>query len=62
MEKKGSKHLYRKLMWTYTAVLICVVLALMAYFLNSMRQKYLETNQERLEIMYEEASSYMENS
>lgn len=61
MEKKGSKHLYRKLMWTYTAVLICVVLALMAYFLNSMRQKYLETNQERLEIMYEEASSYMEN-
>lgn len=61
MEKKGSKHLYRKLMWTYTAVLVCVVLALMAYFLKSMRREYLETNQERLEIMYEEASSYLEN-
>ena len=60
MEKKGSKQLYTKLLFTYTAVLVCVVVALMLYFTNSMRQGRLENNRERMEIMHEEASAYLE--
>ena len=59
MERKGSKQLYNKLLFIYTAVIACVVLALMFYFWNSTRNSYLERNQEYLHRMHEEAVEYV---
>ena len=59
MERKGSKQLYNKLLFIYTAVIVCVVLALMFYFWNSTRNSYLERNQEYLHRMHEEAVEYV---
>ena len=59
MEKKGSKQLYNKLLFIYTAVIASVVLALMFSFLNSTRNRYLERNQEYLHRMHEEAVEYI---
>ena len=59
MERKGSKQLYNKLLFIYTAVNVCVVLALMFYFWNSTRNSYLERNQEYLHRMHEEAVEYV---
>ena len=59
MERKGSKQLYNKLLFIYTAVIVCVVLALMFYFWNSTRNRYLERNQEYLHRMHEEAVEYI---
>ena len=59
MERKGSKQLYNKLLFIYTAVIACVVLALMFYFWNSTRNRYLERNQEYLHRMHEEAVEYI---
>lgn len=59
MEKKGSKQLYNKLLFNYTAVILCVVLALMLYFWNSMRNRYLESNMGYLQRMYEESVQYI---
>lgn len=59
MEKKGSKQLYNKLLLIYTVVIACVVLALMFYFWNSTRNRYLERNQENIRRMHEEAVEYI---
>ena len=59
MEKKGSKQLYNKLLFIYTAVIASVVLALMFSFWNSTRNRYLERNQEYLHRMHEEAVEYI---
>lgn len=61
MERKSSKQLQNKLLFIYTAVIFCVVLALMIYFWNSMRNRYLESNLEYLERMQEEAVRYIED-
>lgn len=61
MERRSSKQLYNKLLFIYTAVIICVVSALMIYFLNSMRERYLESNMEYMQMMHEEAVKYMES-
>lgn len=61
MERKASKQLYNKLLFLYTAVVVCVVLALMLYFLNSTRRRYLEQNQEYMQLMHKEAVNYIDN-
>lgn len=61
MERKSSKQLYNKLLFIYTAVIFCIVLALMIYFWNSMRNRYLESNLEYLQRMHEEAVEYIED-
>lgn len=61
MERKSSKQLYNKLLFIYTAVIFCVVLALMVYFFNSMRNRYLESNLEYAERMHEEAVRFVED-
>lgn len=60
-EKKSPKQLYNKLLFIYTAVIACVVLALMIYFTTSMRRRYLENNLEFLQMAHEEAVAYVEN-
>ena len=60
IEKKSPKQLYNKLLFIYTAVIVCVVLALMIYFTTSMRQRYLENNLEYLQMVHEEAVKYIE--
>lgn len=60
MERKNSKQLYNKLLLTYTAVIVCVVLALMTYFYNSMKNRYLENNLEYMQMMHAEAQEYLE--
>ena len=59
MERKGSKQLYNKLLYIYTAVIACVVLALMLYFWNSTRNSYLERNQEYIQMVQKEAVEYI---
>ena len=59
MERKGSKQLYNKLLYIYTIVIACVVLALMFYFWNSTRNRYLERNREYIQMMQEEAVEYI---
>jgi len=61
MEKKSSKQLYNKLLFIYTAVIFCIVLALTIYFWNSMQNRYLESNLEYVERMHEEAVGYVED-
>lgn len=61
MERKGSKQLYNKLLLIYTAVIACVVLALMLFFWNSTKNRYLERNQEYIQMMHEEAVEYIKN-
>ena len=61
MEKKSSKQLYNKLLFIYTAVILCVVFSLMVYFLNSLKNRYRERNLENLQRMQEEAVSYMQD-
>lgn len=59
MGKKSSKQLYNKLLFTYTAVIFCVVFVLMLYFWNSMRNRYQENSLEHLQMMQEEAVQYV---
>lgn len=59
MERKSSKQLYNKLLFIYTAVIFCVVLILMVYFWNSLRNRYLENNLDRMQRMQEEAEEYI---
>jgi len=61
VERKNTKQLYNKLLFIYTAVIICVVLALMVYFWNSMRARYVESNTASMKRMNEEAAEYMKN-
>lgn len=61
MERKSSKQLYNKLLFIYTAVIFCVVLAMMIYFWNSLRNRYLENNLERMQRMHEDAVEYIED-
>lgn len=61
MERRSSKQLYNKLLYNYTVVIICVVLALTVYFWTSMRGRYLENNLEYMRMMHEEAVKYIED-
>lgn len=62
MEIKGSRQLYNKLLYIYTAVLACVILLLVLYFYTSTRQRFLEQNLNYMEMMSRAASSYLEET
>lgn len=60
MEIKGSRQLYNKLLFIYTAILVCVVSALVLYFFTSTRNRFLEQRLSYTEMMNESAVSYLE--
>ena len=62
MEIKGSKQLYHKLFFIYTAILVCVISALVIFFINSTRKRFLEQSLRYTEMMSESALSYLEDS
>ena len=44
MERKKPRQLYLKLFWTYTVIVLCIVLALTIYFISVSRKHMLEAN------------------
>ncbi len=62
MEIKGSKQLYNKLFYIYTVILLCVISALVIYFFNSTKNRFLEQSLSLTEMMSEAAATYLENS
>lgn len=62
MEIKGSKQIYHKLFFIYTSILVCVISALVIYFFNSTRNRFLEQNLNYTEMMDESAGSYLEET
>ena len=62
MEIKGSRQLYKKLFYIYTAILACVILSLMVYFFTSTRKRFLERNLNYTEMMGESAAAYIKET
>ena len=62
MEIKGSKQLYHKLFFIYTAILVCAISALVIFFLNSTKNRFLEQSLSYTEMMSESAVSYLEDT
>ena len=62
METKSQKQLYHKLFFIYTAILVCAISALVIYFFNSTRNRFLEQSLSYTEIMSETAVSYLEDT
>lgn len=62
MEIKSSKQLYNKLLFIYTVILVCVVSALVTYFYNSTKNRFLEQRLNYTEMMNESAVRYLEES
>lgn len=62
MEVKGSKQLYHKLFFIYTMILVCAISALVIFFLNSTRNRFLEQSLSYTEMMNESAVSYLEET
>ena len=60
MEKKKPMQLYYKLFWTYTAIVLCIVSALVVYFISASRKRALLTNENELERMCTEAADYVD--
>ena len=62
MEIKGSKQLYHKLFFIYTVILVCAISALVIFFLNSTKNRFLEQSISYTEMMSESAVSYLEDT
>lgn len=62
MEGKGSKQLYHKLFFIYTSILVCAISALVIFFINSTRNRFLEQSLSYTEMMSESAVSYLEDT
>ena len=60
MEKKRPKQLYLKMFRTYTAMVLCIVAALVLYFMSATRGRLLENGREELERISGEALAYTE--
>lgn len=60
MSKKSPKQLFYKLFYRYTAIVICIVLALVVYFISNTKSRILETNLNYRDMMNERAFTYME--
>lgn len=59
MPKKSPKQLFRKLFYRYTVLIVSIVLALAVYFISATRSRILETNRHYMDMMTEEAASYV---
>lgn len=62
MERKKPRQLYLKLFWTYTVIVLCIVLALTFYFLIVARKHVLETNMEEMERMNQACITYIDET
>lgn len=60
MTMKKPKQLYFKMFCTYTGIILCIVAALMAYFISDARSRTLESNQEGIERIHAQALGYLE--
>lgn len=59
---KKPKQLYFKMFWTYTAIVFCIVSALVGYFISVSRRRLLESNQEEIKRISYEAADYIESA
>lgn len=62
MPKKSPNQLFRKLFHRYTFLIICIVIALAAYFVSATRSRILDTNLNYMNMMTEKAAGYLEDS
>ncbi len=61
MEKIRPKQLYFKMFYTYTAIILCIVTALVIYFISDARKRLLESNREEIERIHAQALGYVED-
>lgn len=61
MVRKRPRQLYYKMLHTYAALILCIVTALVAYFISDSRSRLLESNQKDLKRICEQASRYIED-
>lgn len=62
MERKKPRQLYLKLFWTYTVIVLCIVLALTIYFISVSRKHVLEANIEEMERMNQACITYIDET
>lgn len=62
MPQKSPNQLFRKLFYRYTVLIVCIVTALVIYFISETRSGILETNLNYMNMMAEKASGYLEES
>lgn len=62
MPKKSPTQLYHKLFYRYTIIIICIVSALVVYFISATRVRIVETNLDYMKMMEEEAVKYLTES
>lgn len=62
MSVKSSGQLYKKLLYICSAVIICVVLALMTYFISSTRLRILDSDMAYAKMLSEDVSNYVKES
>lgn len=62
MKRKNPRQLYLKLFWTYTVIVLCVVLILSIYFITISRKHMLENNLEEMKQMNQEYMNYIEET
>lgn len=59
MKKKKPAQLYFKMFWSYTAIVLCIVSALVVYFISDSKKRVLENNRMAMERINREASDYI---
>ncbi len=59
MKKKKTAQLYFKMFWSYTAIVLCIVSALVVYFISDSKKRVLENNRMAMERINREASDYI---
>ncbi len=62
MKKKKPAQLYFKMFWSYTAIVLCIVSALVVYFISDSRKRILENNRQAMERINREAAEYIEET
>ena len=62
MDRKGTKRLYSKLSYIYTAILVCAISILVFYFYRSTKNRVLEQNMSYTSMLCESVQSYLEDT
>lgn len=62
MKKKRPAQLYFKMFWSYTAIVVCIVSALVFYFISDSQKRILENNRQAMERINREAADYIEDT
>lgn len=61
MEIKKPRQLYHKMFYAYMAIILCIVAALVIYFISDARRRLLESNKEAIERIHAQALDYIED-